>query len=103
MWVGRRNNEPVLMVMNTNNVLIHNVHILGGMTTRSPSPCGVELYEAKGPICPAVFIYRSWGVQLANARVNARIDVYQSIYSRLDNLVVSMPKKWTNNEFQSFK
>ncbi|GJP44590.1 hypothetical protein CLOM_g3968 [Closterium sp. NIES-68] len=59
--------------------------------TKFESPaCPLEMPElGKGVICPTVWVYGSYGVQIAKGYVYGRIDVYRSMKSRIDSMKVT--------------
>jgi len=100
---GCRNNEPVVMALGTSNVLIHSVHISGHEHELPRCPAGSTCTPPRAPSARPSSSTSPGGVQVANARVNARIDVYQSVYSRLDNLRCHHAQEVDRGDFQSFK
>ncbi|CAI7790359.1 unnamed protein product [Closterium sp. NIES-54] len=82
-------NQPAIRVYNTSNVLIMGINFVIKTTKFSPS-CRQELPEVgKGIICPAVWIYGSYGVQIAKGYVYGRIDMYRCMKSRIDSMKVT--------------
>ncbi|CAI5490752.1 unnamed protein product [Closterium sp. Naga37s-1] len=89
-----RSDEPVLRVHNASNVLFIGIGLRSAVRNSSPfcemlpeygSLMGYEI------ICPALHIYRSFGIQFTQASVVGRIDVFRSGYTKLDSLFVTAP------------
>ncbi|CAI5523671.1 unnamed protein product [Closterium sp. Naga37s-1] len=89
-----RSDEPVLRVHNASNVLFIGIALRSAVRNSSPfcevlpeygSLMGFEI------ICPALHIYRSFGIQFTQASVLGRIDVFRSGYTKLDSLFVTAP------------
>lgn len=66
-----------------------------GISKSSP-PCKAEIFfigrEASTLTCPGIYIVRSFGIQVTKASIFGRIDVFKSIFVRLDSLVATMPE-----------
>ncbi|CAI5531551.1 unnamed protein product [Closterium sp. Naga37s-1] len=86
--------EPVLQVHNASNMLFI------GIGLRSPVRNGSAYCESlpeygnllgNDLLCPALLIYRSYGIQFTQASVVGRIDVFRCAYTKLDSLFATAP------------
>ncbi|CAI5510635.1 unnamed protein product [Closterium sp. Naga37s-1] len=50
----------------------------------------------KGMLCPAIHIWRSYGVQVAKGEVFGRIDVFRSMQARVDGMSVTATYRFVN-------
>jgi len=64
--------------------------------SHTSSPCRSPLFfigrESSGLTCPGIYVVKSFGIQLTKATIFGRIDVFKSIFVRLDSLTASMPE-----------
>ncbi|GJP59757.1 hypothetical protein CLOP_g15126 [Closterium sp. NIES-67] len=86
--------EPVLQVHNASNI------VFIGISLRSPVRNGSAYCESlpeygallgNDLLCPALLIYRSYGIQFTQASVIGRIDVFRCAYTKLDSLFATAP------------
>ncbi|CAI5977400.1 unnamed protein product [Closterium sp. NIES-64] len=86
--------EPVLQVHNASNM------VFIGIGLRSPVRNGSAYCESlpeygnllgNDLLCPALLIYRSYGIQFTQASVVGRIDVFRCAYTKLDSLFATAP------------
>lgn len=65
-----------------------------GISKSSPSCKSGHFFigkESSGLTCPGIYIVKSYGVQLTKANIFGRIDVFKSVFVRLDSLTATMP------------
>ncbi|GJP42358.1 hypothetical protein CLOM_g1932 [Closterium sp. NIES-68] len=89
-----RSDEPVLRVHNASNILFIGIGLRSSVKNSSPFCESLPEYGALMGyeiICPALHIYRSFGIQFTQAPVLGRIDVFRSGYTKLDSLFVTAP------------
>ncbi|CAI5476684.1 unnamed protein product [Closterium sp. Yama58-4] len=80
--------NPVIRVWNANNFVSMNVNYKLPVTEGSPECTNVpEL--GSGETCPAVSVYKSYGVQIGMGTVYGRVDVLRSMVVRIDSLKVT--------------
>ncbi|CAI7790360.1 unnamed protein product [Closterium sp. NIES-53] len=80
--------NPVIRVWNANNFVSMNVNYKLPVTEGSPECTNVpEL--GTGVTCPAVSVYKSYGVQIGMGTVYGRVDVLRSMVVRIDSLKVT--------------
>ncbi|CAI5991600.1 unnamed protein product [Closterium sp. NIES-64] len=72
--------QPVLRIWNTHNVIVMDVNFY--LPVKSSSRLCSFTEVGKGMLCPAIHIWRSYGVQVAKGEVFGRIDVFRSMQAR---------------------
>eukprot|EP00897_Mesotaenium_endlicherianum_P004561 jgi/Mesen1/4132/ME000218S03247 len=71
---------PVLTIKGANNILINNVDFSLGLTSGSgacATASNLPLLAFKGfapPVCPAIYVGNSWGIQLTQTAIFGRVD-----------------------------
>ncbi|GJP44585.1 hypothetical protein CLOM_g3964 [Closterium sp. NIES-68] len=79
---------PALRVWNTNNFVSMNVNYHVPVSESSPA-CASVPELGKNDSCPAISVYKSYGVQIGKGAIFGRIDVLRSMDVRLDSLKVT--------------
>ncbi|GJP83187.1 hypothetical protein CLOP_g13375 [Closterium sp. NIES-67] len=79
---------PVIRVWNVNNFVSMNVNYKLPVSESSPECTNVPELGA-GVTCPAISIYKSYGVQIGKGSIFGRVDVLRSMGVRLDSLKVT--------------
>eukprot|EP00897_Mesotaenium_endlicherianum_P004560 jgi/Mesen1/4131/ME000218S03243 len=83
---------PVLTIKGANNILINNVDFSLGLTSSSgacATASNLPLLAFGGfapPVCPAIYIGNSWGIQLTQASFFGRIDFVGTNNSLIDQV-----------------
>ncbi|GJP32533.1 hypothetical protein CLOM_g17161 [Closterium sp. NIES-68] len=85
-------NTMVAKIVNTNNVLVIGVNFKMPVSTLGQLDCNyieTRYIDFIGKYaCPAVWLYRVWGVQVVQGNVYGRVEVARANYSRIDSLDV---------------
>ncbi|CAI5461040.1 unnamed protein product [Closterium sp. Yama58-4] len=87
--------QPVLRIWNTHNVIVMDVNFYLPVKASSRLCSFTEV--GKGMLCPAIHIWRSYGVQVAKGEVFGRIDVFRSMQARVDGMSVTGTYRFVNS------
>eukprot|EP00475_Leptophrys_vorax_P016951 TRINITY_DN23467_c0_g2_i2.p1 TRINITY_DN23467_c0_g2~~TRINITY_DN23467_c0_g2_i2.p1 ORF type:complete len:471 (+),score=-1.24 TRINITY_DN23467_c0_g2_i2:23-1414(+) len=82
-----RDDQPVMRVWGTHNVLVYDVNFWLGVKATS-APCE-NIFETRKNVCPAIHVYQSYGVTIAKGTVFGRIDIVRAMQSRIDGMRVT--------------
>ncbi|CAI7767354.1 unnamed protein product, partial [Closterium sp. NIES-53] len=85
-------NAMVMKIVNTNNVLVLGVNFKMPVSTVGQLDCNyleTRYIDFIGKYaCPAVWLYRVWGVQVVQGNVYGRVEVARANHSRIDSMDV---------------